>query len=441
LVDSRPSIATLAEGGLSAWLCNALLVGVVVIGGRHAAGWAQEIAVADDPALSTAGAIVSDVDSATAYADGAWRPVGHDEQTVEWQGEAGQAAGVPVMPDVVDPSSDATERPLEGQLGLVCETETCDVPTMDVACCEQPRWSHCCRVFGEFLYVRPRDADVIYAMPVDGPVTPPGNPGNPGNQVGPAGVVDPDYQPAYRVGFESAWSDCVGVVATFTQFESATSNAVAAAPGNYIQSQVTHPGVLNAEDNWLEGAATLDVDYRLIDVDYRWLVARGECHAVNLLAGARYGRMREDFYSHFAINGTRDVETHLQFEGGGLRLGIDAERYAPCRGWMVYGRGHASFVVGDYRGSYFQGSSFAATEIDTAWKSGRIVSMLDLELGVGWRGPCDRLRLKAGYLVSGWLNAVGTDEWIDAVNANNLAGLGGSDLTFDGFTASAEFRF
>ena len=33
-------------------------------------------------------------------------------------------------------------------------------------------------------------------------------------------------------------------------------------PGDFIQSQVTHPGVLNAEDNWLEAAATLDVNTR-----------------------------------------------------------------------------------------------------------------------------------------------------------------------------------
>ena len=63
-----------------------------------------------------------------------------------------------------------------------------------------------------------------------------------------------------------------------------------------------------------------------------------------------------------------------------------------------------------------------------AWKAGRIVTMLDLELGVGWTGPCDRFRLRAGYLISGWLNTVRTDEWIDAVNANQFSNVGGLSL-------------
>ena len=47
-------------------------------------------------------------------------------------------------------------------------------------------------VFGEFLYLRPRNAEVAYAMPVDSLIT--------GTQIGPTAIVDPGYHPGFRVG-------------------------------------------------------------------------------------------------------------------------------------------------------------------------------------------------------------------------------------------------
>ena len=49
---------------------------------------------------------------------------------------------------------------------------------------------------------------------------------------------------------------------------------------------------------------------------------------------------------------------------------------------------------------------------------------LEAELGVGWRGPCNRLQLTAGYMVSAWCNAVETDEWIQTVQNNSFVDLG-----------------
>ncbi len=304
-----------------------------------------------------------------------------------------------------------------------------------------PRWGHRSGLFGEFLYLRARDAEVTYAAGVDGPTTPPGNPADPGNQVGPLAIVDPDYEPAYRVGFTRALSECSSLRAAFTKFESATSDILNTGPNPFVQSQVTHPGVTNAADNWQQAQARLDVDYELVDVDYRWLYSYSDCHAVNLVAGARYGRLEQDFQADFAFNGTRSVDTNVLFEGGGIRLGLEAERFAPCTGWSLYGRGNASFLAGDLSADFFQGSSFATTEIDTSWEAGRVVTILDVELGVGWTSCGGRVQMQAGYLFSAWLNSLPTDEWIDAVNANHFTELGGSALTFDGWTFRVEYRF
>ena len=120
---------------------------------------------------------------------------------------------------------------------------------------------------------------------------------------------------------------------------------------------------------------------------------------------------------------------------------FDATRYAPCSGFLVYGKGSASFLAGEINADYRQSSAFASPEIMTSWEAGRVVTVLEMELGVGWRSRCDRVRISAGYLFMAWLNTLATDEWIAAVNANSFAGLGGDEVTFDGLVAHAEWRF
>ena len=203
------------------------------------------------------------------------------------------------------------------------------------ACCP-PRWAHRTGMFGEYLYLRARDAEVVYAAIVDGPTTPPGNPTNPGNQVGPMALVDPDYESAFRVGFNRSCSGTSSFRGTFTRFESNTEHGTGIEPGGFVQSLVTHPGVDNAADNWLVGAARLDIDFALVDLDYRWLYAHCDNYAINLLAGARYARFEETFGSEFRFNGTRWLDTEIDFDGGGIRVGIEAERDVPAAvGWSM----------------------------------------------------------------------------------------------------------
>ena len=69
-----------------------------------------------------------------------------------------------------------------------------------------------------------------------------------------------------------------------------------------------------------------------------------------------------------------------------------------------------------------------------------MVSILDIELGMGWSSPSGRLRASAGYMFSGWFNTVVTDEFIDSVRANNSVDAGDS-LSFDGLVLRGELRF
>ena len=294
------------------------------------------------------------------------------------------------------------------------------------------------QVFGEFIYLRPRNAEVAYGVAIDGPIVAPpvANP----IQVGPVGVVDPDYSPGFRVGFTSAfdeWSD-VGVI--YTHFESSTSNAISTNPPDVIRSLVSHPSSQSAASDFLWGRARYDIDYDLVDVDYHCVFASGKQYSANCLVGVRYCGLAQDFRADFANNGTELVTTDIKFDGGGVRFGLEGERRAACSGFLVYGTAAASFIGGEFRARYFQGESVDRSVVDTSWQAGRIVTILDLELGIGWTSASGCLRFTTGYLFSAWFNTVKTDEFINAVHANDFVGLGDT-LTFDGLTARAELRF
>jgi len=110
---------------------------------------------------------------------------------------------------------------------------------------------------------------------------------------------------------------------------------------------------------------------------------------------------------------------------------------------MIYGKSSASFVAGEFRGRYTQSSDVDPIIVDTSWKAGRIVSILDLELGAGWQSACGRWRLSGGYMVSGWFNAIPSNQWIQSVQTNNFVGLGSNinAITFDGLTTRLDYRW
>ena len=303
-------------------------------------------------------------------------------------------------------------------------------------CLYPQRGWHRSGFFGEFLYLRARDAEVAFAEEVDGPAAPP----VPGIQVGRIATVDPDFEPAFRVGFSKCLDTESSIVASYMHFRSGTADAISRTGTDVILSLISSNDVANAAFNWLDAAATYDIDFDLVDLDYLWIYRSGDNYVVNLLLGARYGRLDQNLRTLFSGAGSRNINTDVDFDGAGFRLGANFERYAQCSGWMVYGRSAASFMAGEFRGDYFQGSGFDPVEVDTSWKAGRIVTVLDLELGFGWENQCGSLRFTAGYLISAWLNTVQTDEFIDAVKFSHLQDIS-STMTFDGVTVRGEYRF
>lgn len=315
-----------------------------------------------------------------------------------------------------------------------CDSCGCDSCGSCSGCGCAPSW----QIFGDFLFLRPRDAEVVYAVPFNGPVTsPPDVP----IQVGPLGLTDYDYESAYRAGFSRALDDCASLGVTFTQFETSTRESIHTAAPYAIRSMVSHPSTLSANSDGLDAAAVAALDFDLVDLDFRGVITCSERHTLNYLVGARYAYLEQNFFSRYAVNGIETVAADIYFDGGGIRVGLEGERYACNCGLMIYGRGIASFVAGEFETRYIQDHVFAGNHVvDTRWKAGRAMSILDLEVGAGWTSPSGRLRLSGGYMFSAWYNAVKTADFIQAVRGNSFVGLG-DRLTFDGLVARVEYRF
>lgn len=308
----------------------------------------------------------------------------------------------------------------------------------DGGCCTDG-WCHHINVFGEFLYLRPRNAEIAYAVPIDGNLVPNGEQ----FQIGAVRVVDPDYSPGFRFGAGFTISECNQIVLTYSQLDSHTQDAISLPGlGPVVRSLVGPlPSALNAASDSLDSGASLDTQFKLLDVDYRGLIAYCCDYKVAYLVGARYANLEQHFRSQFDVNGTNNVLAESEFDGAGMRLGLDGERYGCSTQFFVYGKGYASLVAGQFRTRYQYNNQSDPLIVDTTWKAGRLVTILDLETGIGWRNHCDNLRFSVGYMFSSWLNVVKTNEWINTVQNNNF--VDPSDnfrgmMTFDGLTARAE---
>lgn len=334
-----------------------------------------------------------------------------------------------------------------------CDDGGCSSCSSSAACCGGPQCGalcarqcpECCGVgthysyaYGQFLYLRPRNAEVAYAVPIDGPIAAPpaANP----IQIGGIGVLDPDYEPGFRAGFNLALDTVSSLDVSYTLFESHTTDQISTQAPDVLRSLVAHPSTSSAATDFLSASADLEIDFDTIDLAYRHLLVCREVFAANYVLGARYGKLEQRFDSLFVNNGTETVSTDIDFDGGGLRLGLETERYS-CRNQLhVFANGYASFLAGRFQGSYFQGQSFDPTVVNTSWEAGRIVPILDLEMGVGWTSLEGKLRMSAGYMVSAWFNTVTTHEFIKSIQGSDYADLGQA-TTFDGLNARFEWRF
>ncbi len=324
--------------------------------------------------------------------------------------------------------------------GPGCADPTCTTAGCDGDCCGGG-YCHCWSVFGEFLYMRARDAEVAYAVPIDGNIT---DPSDPAFQVGGVQVVDPNYQPGFRFGFTRTCSECSLVAVTYSQLDADANDSlvVPGGVGNVVARSLVSPLPINSAIDTLDAEAHLFVQFKVLDVDYKSLIAYCDDYRLAFMVGARFAKLNQEFDALFETNGFDTVDTDVEFEGAGIKLGLEGERFGRNRHCFVYGKGSVSLLGGESRASYFGSNNTDAVLVDTEWEAGRMVTITDLEAGFGWQNHCGNLRLSAGYSFSSWYNVVRTNEWINAVQKNNFSDESDnlfSFISFDGITARIEY--
>lgn len=301
------------------------------------------------------------------------------------------------------------------------------------SCCPET-W----RFFGEFLYIRPGQDKVPYAVPINGPVVPPS--GSAPVQVGRIAMADVDFDPGFRAGLSYRLDECSRLQATYSHLDAQVRDNVSVDVPFSLQPMVMHPATLAAPTYYLDATAEAAVRLRLADVDYRHQWMSTDWMSFGYTVGLRYAHLGQTFNAVYTSTGVDVVDTRLLFDGGGLRFGLEGQRRIACSNFWVYGSGAASFLGGQFTGEFNQTNNLNGTVVATGWKDDRVVPILDLELGVAWVGCHDHLRVSGGYVFSSWFNVPKTADFITAIHTNDFDQFRDA-LTFDGLALRAELRY
>jgi len=321
------------------------------------------------------------------------------------------------------------DMPCDADCGVPCDCR----PAM---CCN-PRFTF----FGDFLYLQVTDVDVAHAQQQNGI-------GGAGTvPFGDIGTIGQDFSPGFRVGGSVACGPCSGVVMSFTHFESDSSDSVEAPDipggGGAVGSLVHHPGAaLTASAGPVD--ATYEIDYQLADVMCRSVWRSGCNYAVNYMVGAQFGHLDQDFAQIGIFSGGQsgaiDTSTSIDFDGGGLKAGIDAERQFK-HGLGAYGRFTAAAMSGRFSSRY---TMFNATTdqllAQANWKDDRVIGQFECELGMSLTSLNNHWKASIGYMFSQWANVVTTPEFIEAVQFDNYVHVG-DRIGFDGLVSRVEYRW
>jgi len=299
------------------------------------------------------------------------------------------------------------------------------------------KWCRTWNIWGEFLYLRSRDSEVTYGVETNTSVAPPAPP----VQVGRVGMIDQTHDPGFRFGVTYRLDETSSLTASWAMLESHRTDRIERTSfSNVIESMVLHPTTVAASSSGTFATGIHDIDFDLVDLEYRGQLSSSEVSDTNFVVGLRYVNLQQQFLHDTDIIGSQSVATDIDFNGLGVRLGLEGERFRHKSRCFFYGKTYVNFIPGEFNAKFDQGQAFDASVVDTLWEAGRIVSIWDLELGIGHVCKSERWSMSAGYSFSAWNNVVKTDEFINAVQTNNFLDLG-ETMTYDGLVARIEGRF
>jgi hypothetical protein len=263
---------------------------------------------------------------------------------------------------------------------------------------------------------------------------------------GDVGTVQPDFESGFRVGADWACTCCSEVRFTYTWYQSKSTDLLLAQTGigGTAQSLVLDPGTVDAAATFDSLFATYQINFQTADIDYMFTLDRTECSAWTLSVGARYAHLVQNFdqLGEFTGAGGRmNTSTSILFDGVGLRTGIEGTRECGKSRVFLYGKCFLDVLFGDFRSQYEQFNLTTSTsEASSHWVDGRVMPILETEVGLRWISCDDHWKLAAGYNTAYWFNAVDTAEFIQAVQSDSFTHVGHA-IVFTGLVAHAEFDF
>ena len=307
------------------------------------------------------------------------------------------------------------------------------------ACRCTPFWAHRTHVYGDFLYLLPSNADMAHAFQQNGV-------GGSGTvPAGSVGVLQPDFTSAYRTGFGVALGCYASINLGYSRLDSNSTDVLAAlqGTGDNVQSLVLHPNSINAGSTSSLVNATLAINYQLADIEYRRLLRANHKHAFNYSVGARYGKLHQGFQQIGDFTppiGTIQTTTDINFEGVGLRAGLDGEHRIGRSRFASYGKLFMNVLFGEFNSTYTQlNTTTTVVQAFSTWKDRRVLPLLEYELGLNWTSRGGHWRASAGYYTGFWFNTITTGQFVQAVQTADFVDLG-ETISFNGFVTRLEFR-
>jgi hypothetical protein len=360
---------------------------------------------------------------------------------------APNAGTLPVIPSpAAAPKDDAARKPIYSALFPTGGKEAIPAPVMNpitptaplclVDACETNR--HRFVVFGDYLFWTVHGVDVPYAQAFDGIL--------PGLSAprGAVSVVSPNFSSGFRVGGGALFHDGnSGIYATFTYFRTNRSSDAAAPDPFVLHNFLAFPNTLNSAVDSL----TAHVDYRIqlymADLDYKCAIVNNNHLVLNWLTGIKYAHLQQNLDATFQITGTTTVNSDINFDGIGPRIGLDG-RYCVAGGFYGYAQGIFDLLFGQFRANSIEQNVFTGLVGQTGITANRVVPILEMELGVGWQSPSGAFRLQGGYYVGAWFNTITMTSLSQGITATNFTTNSNNfrdNMTFDGLVLRAEIRY
>lgn len=328
----------------------------------------------------------------------------------------------------------APPAPISSNVSCSCSD---DNSCSSCGCCPDPMWCHRNGVFFDLLYLRPGNIDYVYAVEQTGPLAS-------DVPTGHTGRVGFDGAPGYRLGATMAMSDCSSIQVGYAWYNTDTGSSITANPNTVLIFQPGLPQIPNVGATSIAASASQALRFQLLELDYRGLLY-GTCDtAINYFGGVRYANLKQTFQAQEDVGvpvGLSTVNTSINFDGFGIGMGLDAMKRRADTGLLIYGRSSASFVSGEFKAQYREVTQFGPNSIiGNNITDYRVMSILQTELGVGWRSACGRVQIMGGYQFQSWGNALTTASYIPGVQSRRFDNLN-ENLTFDGFTSRLQFQW